>query len=601
MGFNYCSVADVTFSIKATQDDAGQTAEYVWYGGTWMKGAGQIWTLCFKVVYNGASPGLYAWDWYRAATFYVGETPPTLTGAGTLVKAFTGSTLEATLRFTTSYDGEGHGSAEMFCDDVSVEKYTTPGTEEPVELEDLVSNLYIAGGAWTLAGDDSETMHVGPISATVWELDDPGLKVLVTDDAPTTIATASRVWPAWVTFIKAGGDEDDYDVANDLYATGTFSGYTNWETDEDGWWYETDYLGKFIVGTTFNFCMWYVGKAPTLALTHNAVADTILVTDCGLSAALDVGYWRVQRTGGLDNQWSERTAIADTAGAVTANVISSETGIVLVEELGGETKVVPGKSLGGDWGTPVVVGSALEAPFGMETQCRYGLVALTSGNLEYRIIAKDGLCTLVHEKVDLYPGVTLRTPVVVRHRVSWRLYAAVMGYSGDSVSLLTSSDSGLTWQHANAFGGYVLGEHFHAAYPYLWVDRDYLWLAVYRDTPTEGATGQCVVYQLRHEPVLLEPPLAIWPKEQYFDFVEGTNGTKVGPNEWGATIYSGAVVGPADAGRPAIIRDPQTWALTAIVPKTTAWTDTSLPTPGIVEYGSTDTGKTWAQRASHGC
>jgi len=611
MALKYCSVADVTFSIKATQNDAGQTAEYVWYGGTWMTGGGQVWTLCFKVVYNGASPGLYAWDWYHAATFYGGNTPPTLTGAGTLVKAFAGSTLEATLRFTTSYDGDGHGVAEMFCDDVSVEKYTTPGTEEPVGLLDLVSGLYINGGAWSIVGDYSETMHISPITATVWEVgyvivgvDTWGaniyeLKVLVTDGAPTTIATATRVWPAWVDFIQSGGHEDEYDVANDLY--GTFSGgYTKWETDEDGWWYETDYLGKFIVGTEFIFYMWYVGKPPTLALTHNAVADTILVTDCGLSAALDVGYWRVQRTGGLDNQWSDRTAIADTVGAVTANVISSETGIVLVEELGGETRIVPGKSLGGDWGTPVVIGSGRTYPHGIELQQRYAITALTGSDLSYNIHSKDNPYAAVHAKVTVDTSVYLTYAVLARHPLTWRLYLAAN--TGSGIWLYTSSDSGLTWAHCGIEDGSVNGLGTGAAlgnwdneYPWLYCDRDYLWLVTYRAGVTTGAQGQCALYQFRHEPG--DPETVLFAGERPLTLVQ--KGTVV--DAGGANVYSGVIVGPADAGRPAIIRDPQTWAVTAIVPKTTAWTDTSLPTPGIVEYGSTDTGKTWAQRASHGC
>jgi hypothetical protein len=599
MALKWCSVADASLTITATQNDAGQTYEDVYYGGIWITSGGTTRTMLFRVLYTGDTPGLYYWPYSHATTLYNGVV--TVSGGGTLVKAFTDGSLTATLRFVTSYDAEGHGSAEMFCDGVSVQTYTPAS---PVEMVDLVSCLYISGGAWNLVGDDSETMHVGPITATVWEAWWPygdHYLVKVNGGAPTTVATATRTWPAWVAFIQAGGDEDDYSLSGDLYASGTFNYYTNWATDENGFWYENDQSGQFVGGTFFKFCKWFAGVPAMLSFERNPVADCVLACDCGLSAAGDVGVWQLRRQGGDDNTWSEREAIAGTAGALTANLISGETGTVLVEEIGGEAKIVPATSFAGDFGTPVTVESGLEMPFGIQTQGRYGVVALDSGNLGYYVRAQDASYSAAHSKVDLYPGTTLRTPVVARHANTWRLYAAAMGYSGDSVSLLTSSDSGLSWQHANVLGQYVLGQHFHAAYPYLWVDRDYLWLLVYRDTATAGAPGQCVVYQFHHEPELLDDDLAIWPKEQWFNMVYGREGTTVGPDANGRVIYSGVVIGPSDEGRSAVVRDPLTWRTTVIVPKSTVWTDTALPTPGIVEYTSENTGRTWSQKGSHAC
>jgi hypothetical protein len=276
-----------------------------------------------------------------------------------------------------------------------------------------------------------------------------------------------------------------------------------------------------------------------------------------------------------------------------------------VEEIGGQTKIVPNRSLTGDWGEPVTVGSGRTYPHGIETAQRYGLTALVGSDLSYNIQSKESPYAAVHEKVTVDTHVNRTYAVVAKHPLTWRLYLAVnFGQStGAGVALFSSSDSGLTWIHLGIEDGSTNGLGTGAPsgtwdnwYPWLYCDRDYLWLVTYRAGATAGAQGQCVLYQFRHEPEA--KALIFFPGELALTLVQ--KGTVIG-SEADGYCYSGVVVGPADAGRPALIRDPQTWQLTVIVPKTRAWDDTTLPTPGIVEYTSNDTGVTWEQSGSHAC
>jgi hypothetical protein len=604
MAFKFCSVADVTLTITATQNDPAQKSEAVWYGGSWMVGGVTVRTtrtLLFRVVYTGTSPGLYWWHWYHTEYFYQGWNDLEWTGTGNFVKGFDeGGSLTAVLRFVTSYDEDGHGSAEMFCDGVSLQTFAPSIYIDPVDLEDLISGLYFSLGGWDPVGESGLTMKVSPVVATVWEVGQAGTKVLVTDGAPTNIASARHDWRDWVDYIKDGGDEEEYEVADDLHAEGFWSYWAQltvgFGEDLYGAEDESAYLGTIQVA----FRKWFTGLPPVLGITHNAVADSLLVSDCALSATLDVGFWRVNRTSDGDGQWTERMAVPETAGARTANLVSTITGMVLVEEIGGQTKIVPNRSLTGDWGEPVTVGSGRTYPHGIETAQRYGLTALVGSDLSYNIQSKEMPYAAVHDKVTVDTSIYRTYSVVAKHPLTWRLYAAAN--TGSGIWLYSSSDSGLTWIHLGVEDGSVNGLGTGASagnwdneYPWLYCDREYLWLVTYRAGATAGAQGQCALYQFRHEPAATTPIL--FPGELALTLVQ--QGTVVAAP--GGNVYGGVLIGPADAGRPALIRDPQTWQLTVIVPKTRAWDDTTLPTPGIVEYTSNDTGVTWKQKGSHAC
>jgi hypothetical protein len=226
------------------------------------------------------------------------------------------------------------------------------------------------------------------------------------------------------------------------------------------------------------------------------------------------------------------------------------------------------------------------------------------GGLVFNILAVNSPYARAHEQIDIYTGLGHRSPAIARHPLTWRLYVSAHFTSGETPWLYSSSDGGLSWIHlgiedggVNGLGTGVLMGNWSNRFANLYCDRDYLWMVTYREGATAGAQGQCILYQFRHDPFLRLPVL--FPGELALHLVQ--QGTVIEPPPGGGHTYSGIVIGPADEGRPAIVRDPLTWQLTVIVPKTTEWDDTTLPTPGIVEYTSNDTGVTWTQKGSHGC
>jgi hypothetical protein len=121
------------------------------------------------------------------------------------------------------------------------------------------------------------------------------------------------------------------------------------------------------------------------------------------------------------------------------------------------------------------------------------------------------------------------------------------------VDLYQSTDQGTTWA--------LLTTVANLLYPALCVHRSEVYLAGYQATPTGGASGRvvCSAYRLGTSLELLRGPIT---------------------------------VGPSDAGRPAILRDQEDWSLRLVAPKTTTWTAPGA-TPGMADYRSTDSGKTW--------
>jgi hypothetical protein len=584
-----CSVSDCTLTITASRNDANQTHDDIFWGGSWLTynaGFGDVvGTLLFRVVYNGDAPGLYYFPEGYAHTFYSNYSVTTV-GAGTLVKSFSGSSLSATLRFRTCQDGDGNGYAEAYCDGTLVVTFTP---HVAVGLTGLVSGLYINCEGWSLSSPQ-QSIHIGPVTGIVWNTS--GGAVLVSGGAPAVIATVEHLWPDWVTYIGGGGNPASYAASLDLLANGYLYTPANLAADDGGYFYQ--HGSSFLDGFQIAFGLYTPAStsgAPVLSLAYHTVSGALLASDCGLAADHTIGYWKLQRGAAEDNLWSKRVSLAAT-GVLTAMLVSTEKATVLLEGTAMQAVLVPLNSLDGDFGTPVQMGDGLLSPYAAEVSGRYGVTSLPTVGLSYDVVAQTPPYGAVHDEVPIYTGVVQRGPVLARHPLTWRLYAAAQ--AGASSSLLyTSSDQGLTWQHGGTLGLYVGGSIYPVEYPALWCDRDYLWLACYRPTPTAGAPGQVCVYQLRATPERNFDGL--FPDEVKFNVVQSGTILTSG-SEWQC---SGIVVGPSDAGRPAIIRDPLTGRLTVLAPKTTAWADEGLPTPGIVEYTSTDTGTDWTQFSHH--
>jgi len=285
----YCSVADVTLRLKATQAQATLLADALWYGGEWFGVNGAMY---FRVVGDGATQGLLYWG-PTDAEFFWSSYSVTTHGAGTLVQGFTAGALDVTLRFRTVIDEGGAHYAECYCDDVLVDTWVAVGSPDVAEL---VSRLWLAGGGKSVAGAGFETYRVGPVAATIWGCGTaaPIAVVVDDDDQPALVSAASHLWTDWVLFVAAGGDPDDWDVAGELFAEGFWDYYDQLAVDGDGCMYAVSQEGDSWLGAIqTNFRKYRLAAVANLSIGHHAVADTLLVTDAGLSGGT-VGWWKVQ-------------------------------------------------------------------------------------------------------------------------------------------------------------------------------------------------------------------------------------------------------------------------------------------------------------------
>jgi len=268
--------------------------------------------------------------------------------------------------------------------------------------------------------------------------------------------------------------------------------------------------------------------------------------------------------------WSARTTV-DTLTADTeavANVLPGDAQTELVVSTGGLVKVVPSASLDGGWGAPVALQTGtppanltdVEA-YGVAFENRVYVVSVGGGTVRFRCYDQQTWAQ-VGATVDVYePFGSPRFPALAVHPFNWRFFEAV--WHGAKTILNTSPDRGATW-HENDLSGTVWAADVDGLqYPSLWCDRDVLRLVGYLPGAYQGATGKCMAYQFRADATL--------------------------------EALEDAVVGPADEGRPAIIRRPGTGELIVVVPKTgSAWDDLPGTGAGIVEFDSFDTGASWS-------
>ena len=276
--------------------------------------------------------------------------------------------------------------------------------------------------------------------------------------------------------------------------------------------------------------------------------------------------------------WSDRM-IVDTLAADTdavANLLAGDAQTTLLVSTGGVVQVVPMGSLDGGWGTPVTLQTNATPPVdlaeveacGVPFGNRLCVVAVGGGTVRFWVFSQ-GEWLQVGSVVNVYePFGAPRFPALAVHPHNWRFFVAT--WHGAKTIVSASPDRGAEWHDGHDLLGTVwVADVDNLQYPALWCDKDYLWLAGWLEGAYRGAAGKLMVYKYRAQADL-------------------------------EAAGAGVTVGPADEGRPAIIRRPGTWELMVVAPKVGGgWMDLPGATRGIVEYRSVDSGGTWTLQELH--
>jgi len=316
-----CSVADVTLRLKAHTGQIGE--QYVYYDGPFGDGY-DGYVMMFLMWTDGLRYFRYlpgAPDFWGNILYYEGGIPGNAAGPSTLVKAFDGGSLDCVLRFRLVADEEDGGNSygECYCDDVLADTWPVMTLVRGFNVGDLIADLNFVLSGGSVSGAGEESGRIGSPAATVWGLDtesvwnefegdyDNGVTQVVTEYSPVRTAeegfggtpqvvlSASRQWAEWAPYIKAGGDAAEYRRSHDLMGDGTITGWARVNADEDGCLYLLSEAGDTdmdLVQIVFDRYCPLLGM-PNLSIGHHAVADTLLVTDAGLSGGT-VGWWKVQ-------------------------------------------------------------------------------------------------------------------------------------------------------------------------------------------------------------------------------------------------------------------------------------------------------------------
>ena len=288
---------------------------------------------------------------------------------------------------------------------------------------------------------------------------------------------------------------------------------------------------------------------PALGIVQH-FSGGILATDSGLTAGPDAGQHKIQR-----GTWSERFAVPDSADTIWANPYSTKSRTELIE---GKTNVQTrfAESLDGDW----QAAQEVEATY----SCPYGIEAL---GFLYISAYKDGKQYLLRRQRS-GEHTAMEAPLVIANSdevaaslaffpLQWALACAVQ--YNDDTKIYLSRDHGQSWS---------LKHTVAVLYPSLFCDDRLLWLVGYVDGVYGGAAGRVSVAAYRASSLALPESQAL------------------------------TIVGPSDAGRPAILRESGTWLVRTLAPRTTDWGDGEAA-PSIVEYVSDNVGETWSKVGVH--
>jgi hypothetical protein len=289
-----------------------------------------------------------------------------------------------------------------------------------------------------------------------------------------------------------------------------------------------------------------------LHIAWHDVAQAQLVTDTLFTD--DVGYWKIQRGAG----WSSRYMVPNSDDTRWANTWVTHGRTELIEG-DGFTRTRLAASLDGDWNLRDVIDRDYKAPMGILALGMLYMTAYRDG-VQYLLrrqrwddhdaVATESVLTIAASD-EVPAGLAILTPYQA-------LACAIQRES--ATYIYWSHDNGQTWEEMATVAGML--------YPALYCDGRYLWHAGYVASSLQGAPGRVRVSQFDTRTPNLE-------------------------------LVGGPVdVGPSDAGRPGILRNPLDWELLVLTPKTSDWT-VSGATPGIAEFTSTDQGASWSLVTIH--
>lgn len=339
---------------------------------------------------------------------------------------------------------------------------------------------------------------------------------------------------------------------------------------ESGWEYKTNTWGpgRYVTREYQYLTAWFPTAAgrPVLAISTHHVANAELVSDVGLCSDTLPGHSKLQR-GNDGLVWSDRFAMDDGDTYRWGNILActDRTEYILDDDY--DTFLRQAKSLDGEYLDPYKVAEGYLRPFMIEVQGRLLLTAVRDGNCYLVTLAKGAPHAMVGQPVLIGPATEKAATSLAYCVPHGLLFAAVQTAGGEdddeseapSVTIYSSTSRGEEWQ--------ATGQTAALAFPYLYGDDATLWMVGFDPTPTGGAEGKAKVLKFAATRSLAAP-------------------------------QTSADVGPADKGRPAIIRRPVGGELIVAAGKVNAW-DEEAPFPSIVEYRSIDSGQTWQKRTVH--
>ena len=213
-----------------------------------------------------------------------------------------------------------------------------------------------------------------------------------------------------------------------------------------------------------------------LALTQH-FSGAILVTDVGLTAPNTVGEHKIQRGVG----WSQRFAVPDSADALWANILATNSRMELIE---GQSNVQTRKahSLDGNWQAEEIIEAGYTAPYGIEVGGRFYICAYKDGG--QHLLRRDrgaGHASVGSPIVIADEDVDADIAACLAINDDTRRLAAAVQRDGHG-DIYGSSDSGQVWEGVRRFG--------LLTYPYIFSDAGMLWVTGYSDNPVGTASGR---------------------------------------------------------------------------------------------------------------
>jgi len=309
-------------------------------------------------------------------------------------------------------------------------------------------------------------------------------------------------------------------------------------------------------GEYFWLVEWDIGRLNQLLWTGGIATSahfsgSILVVDSSLTASSNMGQHKIQR-----GTWSERFPVPDSADTIWANPFTTVSRTELIEGKGNiQTRFA--NSLDGDWQAAQELESDYSCPYGIEALGMLYISAYKDGKQYLLRRQRHGEHTAMEAPLEIADSDEVAASLAF-FPLQWSLACAVQ--HNNDTKLYLSHDHGQSWSLKHTIADLL--------YPSLFCDEKLLWLVGYVDGAYEGASGRVSVAAYRVSSLALPESQAL------------------------------TTIGPADAGRPAIIREKNTWLVRALAPRITDWGDGEAA-PSIVEYVSNDVGQTWSQAGVH--